>query len=114
MNFLAQGPLTTPVGGGGLGMAPAANIGVDAAIFEAVHGSAPDLAGKGVANPTGGCSLQICAVCFCRFLVPNPVGNGDGCAKWTAQTPVSMPRDVSPTFEWQVYSAAYTFQGARQ
>ena len=34
-------------------MAPAANIGVDAAIFEAVHGSAPDLAGKGVTNPTG-------------------------------------------------------------
>jgi isocitrate dehydrogenase (NAD+) len=37
---------------GGLGMAPGANIGVDAAIFEAVHGSAPDIAGKGVANPT--------------------------------------------------------------
>jgi isocitrate dehydrogenase (NAD+) len=36
---------------GGLGMAPAGNIGVDAAIFEAVHGSAPDIAGKGVANP---------------------------------------------------------------
>ena len=36
---------------GGLGMAPAANIGTDAAIFEAVHGSAPDIAGKGVANP---------------------------------------------------------------
>ena len=36
---------------GGLGMAPAANIGIDAAIFEAVHGSAPDLAGKGIANP---------------------------------------------------------------
>ena len=36
---------------GGLGMAPGANIGVDAAIFEAVHGSAPDIAGKGVANP---------------------------------------------------------------
>ena len=36
---------------GGLGMAPAENIGLDAAIFEAVHGSAPDLAGKGVANP---------------------------------------------------------------
>ncbi len=36
---------------GGLGMAPAANIGVDAAIFEAVHGSAPDIAGRGVANP---------------------------------------------------------------
>jgi isocitrate dehydrogenase (NAD+) len=37
---------------GGLGMAPGANIGVDAAIFEAVHGSAPDIAGKGAANPT--------------------------------------------------------------
>ena len=37
---------------GGLGMTPGANIGMDAAIFEAVHGSAPDIAGKGVANPT--------------------------------------------------------------
>ncbi len=33
-------------------MAPGANIGTDAAIFEAVHGSAPDITGKGVANPT--------------------------------------------------------------
>ncbi|WP_429030089.1 isocitrate dehydrogenase [Aeromonas veronii] len=37
---------------GGLGMAPGANIGDDAAIFEAVHGSAPDIAGKNIANPT--------------------------------------------------------------
>jgi isocitrate dehydrogenase (NAD+) len=37
---------------GGLGMAPGANIGLDAAIFEAVHGSAPDIAGMGIANPT--------------------------------------------------------------
>ena len=37
---------------GGLGMAPGGNIGADAAIFEAVHGSAPDIAGKGIANPT--------------------------------------------------------------
>ncbi len=36
---------------GGLGMAPGANLGPGAAIFEAVHGSAPDIAGKGVANP---------------------------------------------------------------
>jgi isocitrate dehydrogenase (NAD+) len=36
---------------GGLGLAPGANIGVNAAIFEAVHGSAPDIAGKGIANP---------------------------------------------------------------
>lgn len=37
---------------GGLGLTPGANIGKDAAIFEAVHGSAPDIAGKGIANPT--------------------------------------------------------------
>jgi isocitrate dehydrogenase (NAD+) len=36
---------------GGLGMAPGANIGSNAAIFEAVHGSAPDIAGKAIANP---------------------------------------------------------------
>ncbi len=37
---------------GGLGLAPGANIGDRVALFEAVHGSAPDIAGKGVANPT--------------------------------------------------------------
>lgn len=37
---------------GGLGMAPGANIGNDVAMFEAVHGSAPDIAGKKIANPT--------------------------------------------------------------
>lgn len=37
---------------GGLGFAPGANMGEDAAIFEAVHGSAPDIAGEGVANPS--------------------------------------------------------------
>ncbi len=37
---------------GGLGFAPSANIGSDVAIFEAVHGSAPDIAGKNIANPT--------------------------------------------------------------
>ncbi|MEJ5208760.1 MAG: isocitrate dehydrogenase [Lysobacteraceae bacterium] len=36
---------------GGLGLAPGANIGKDAAIFEAVHGTAPDIAGQGLANP---------------------------------------------------------------
>ncbi|AEB12268.1 isocitrate/isopropylmalate dehydrogenase family protein [Marinithermus hydrothermalis] len=37
---------------GGLGIAPSGNIGEEAAIFEPVHGSAPDIAGKGIANPT--------------------------------------------------------------
>lgn len=43
---------------GGLGMAPGANIGNDAAIFEAVHGSAPDIAGQGIANP---CAVMLAA-----------------------------------------------------
>ena len=37
---------------GGLGMAPGSNIGADCAIFEATHGSAPDIAGQDIANPT--------------------------------------------------------------
>jgi isocitrate dehydrogenase (NAD+) len=37
---------------GGLGLVPGANIGDHCAVFEAVHGSAPDIAGQGVANPT--------------------------------------------------------------
>ena len=47
---------------GGLGLAPGATIGTDAAIFEAVHGSAPDIAGKGIANP---CALLLAA---CQML----------------------------------------------
>src|SRR5690242_8497154 len=43
---------------GGLGLAPGDNIGEHAAIFEAVHGSAPDIAGKGIANP---CALLLAA-----------------------------------------------------
>ena len=45
---------------GGLGMAPGANIGLSGAIFEAVHGTAPDIAGKGIANP----SSVILAACM--------------------------------------------------
>src|SRR5207249_1894981 len=37
---------------GGLGIVPGANIGLQAAVFEAVHGTAPDIAGQGLANPT--------------------------------------------------------------
>lgn len=48
---------------GGLGLAPGANIGEKCAVFEAVHGSAPDIAGKGVANPT---ALLLSAVMMLR------------------------------------------------
>jgi isocitrate dehydrogenase len=50
---------------GGLGLASSANIGNGVAIFEAVHGSAPDIAGKGLANPT---ALMLSAVMMLRHL----------------------------------------------
>ncbi|MBV9735253.1 MAG: NAD-dependent isocitrate dehydrogenase [Acidisphaera sp.] len=54
---------------GGLGMAPGANIGEHAAIFEAVHGSAPDIAGKGLANPL--------AILLASALMLEHVGRGE-------------------------------------
>jgi isocitrate dehydrogenase (NAD+) len=54
---------------GGLGLAPGANIGTAAAIFEAVHGSAPDIAGKGIANP----SAQMLAAA----MMLDHIGEGD-------------------------------------
>jgi isocitrate dehydrogenase (NAD+) len=50
---------------GGLGLAPGANIGANAAIFEAVHGSAPDIAGKGLANPS---AVLLAAVLMLRHI----------------------------------------------
>ncbi len=50
---------------GGLGFAPSANIGSDVAMFEAVHGSAPDIAGKNLANPT---ALVLSAVMMLRHI----------------------------------------------
>jgi isocitrate dehydrogenase (NAD+) len=53
---------------GGLGMAPGANIGYSASIFEAVHGSAPDIAGKNLANP---CALVLASAMMLRHLKEN-------------------------------------------
>ena len=50
---------------GGLGLTPSANIGSDYAVFEAVHGTAPDIAGQGIANPT---AVLLSAVLMLRHL----------------------------------------------
>ena len=50
---------------GGLGLAPGANIGSNAAIFEAVHGSAPDIAGKNLANP---CAIILAGAMMLDYL----------------------------------------------
>ena len=50
---------------GGLGVVGAANLGTDVAVFEAVHGSAPDIAGKSLANPT---ALLLSAIMMLRHI----------------------------------------------
>jgi isocitrate dehydrogenase (NAD+) len=50
---------------GGLGVVPSGNIGDDSAIFEAVHGTAPDIAGKGLANPT---ALTMSSILMLQYL----------------------------------------------
>ena len=59
---------------GGLGLAPGANIGELGAVFEAVHGSAPDIAGQGIANPT---ALMLSAIQMLRF-----IGEKDAAARF--------------------------------
>ena len=56
---------------GGLGLAPGANIGEQGAVFEAVHGSAPDIAGQGIANPT---ALILSAIQMLRYLGEREAG----------------------------------------
>src|SRR6201998_761326 len=58
---------------GGLGLVPSANLGDRCAIFEAVHGSAPDIAGKNIANPT--------AVIRCALLMLRHIGEFDSALK---------------------------------
>ncbi|SDB31415.1 isocitrate/isopropylmalate dehydrogenase family protein [Belnapia rosea] len=70
---------------GGLGMAPGANIGANAAIFEAVHGSAPDIAGKGVANPL--------AMLLASALMLEHVGRGDLAARMRTAVAKTLNRD---------------------
>src|SRR5690606_29503675 len=57
---------------GGLGVAPGANVGTDCAVFEAVHGSAPDIAGQNRANP---CSMILSAVMMLRYLGEAPAAD---------------------------------------
>ena len=57
---------------GGLGVVPSGNIGERAALFEAVHGTAPDIAGKNIANPT---ALLLSAIMMLRHISEETAGN---------------------------------------
>ncbi|MCK9410192.1 MAG: isocitrate/isopropylmalate family dehydrogenase [Bacteriovoracaceae bacterium] len=79
---------------GGLGVAPGANIGKDAAIFEAVHGSAPDIAGKNIANPS--------ALILASAMMLNHLGETVAAEKIykaireTLSNPKEVTRDLNP------------------
>ncbi len=79
---------------GGLGLAPGANIGYNTAIFEAVHGSAPDIAGKNIANP--------CAIILAATMMLEHIGESDSGKKIaSAVTTVikegkKVTRDLNP------------------
>lgn len=79
---------------GGLGLAPGANIGKDVAIFEAVHGSAPDIAGKDIANPS--------ALILASAMMLNHVGETAAANKIykaisdTLKNPNEVTKDLNP------------------
>ena len=64
---------------GGLGVAPSANLGEQAAVFEPVHGSAPDIAGQGIANPTG--AILSAAMLLDYVQLPQPAARVRGAVK---------------------------------
>jgi len=75
---------------GGLGLVPGANIGEGAAIFEAVHGTAPDIAGKGMANPT--------AVMFAGAMMLDRLGQRDRALRLerAVRQVIEAGRDLTP------------------
>jgi homoisocitrate dehydrogenase len=76
---------------GGLGLATSANIGYDHALFEPVHGSAPDIAGKGIANPLAAIG---CAAMLLEYLAGRRAGaagaRADECQAWATRIRVAI------------------------
>jgi isocitrate dehydrogenase (NAD+) len=89
---------------GGLGTVPGANIGADAAIFEAVHGSAPDIAGKGVANPI--------AVLMAAAMMLQHVGRQDLCGRLRGAIDKTVVQDGVRTGDIGGRASTKQFAGA--
>jgi isocitrate dehydrogenase (NAD+) len=93
---------------GGLGMTPGANIGTNAAIFEAVHGTAPDIAGKGIANPG--------AVLLAGCMLLEHIGQGETAARVrrafesTLRAGKALPRDLGGTASTDAFADAIIAQ----
>ena len=87
---------------GGLGLVPGANIGEGAAIFEAVHGSAPDIAGRGVANPS--------AVMLAGAMMLDRMGQRDRALRLegAVRRVVGAGRDLTPDLGGKGTTASFT------
>ncbi|HEX9760311.1 MAG TPA: isocitrate dehydrogenase (NAD(+)) [Candidatus Acidoferrales bacterium] len=89
---------------GGLGVVPSGNIGDEAAIFEAVHGTAPDIAGKGIANPT--------ALLMSGIMMLDHIGESDAARRVEKalhdlyRSRQVMTRDVGGTATTEEFTAA--------
>ena len=75
---------------GGLGLAPGANIGADKGVFEAVHGSAPDIAGRNIANPT---ALLLAAAMMLDYLDRNAAAQR---LRGAIRTVIGAGRELTP------------------
>ena len=89
---------------GGLGLAPAANVGGDVSMFEAVHGSAPDIAGQGVANPS---ALLLAAAMMLDHVAQSDVAERVRSALQLALAdPCTRTRDLAGTANTEGFVAA--------
>ncbi|MGH7700408.1 MAG: isocitrate/isopropylmalate dehydrogenase family protein [Gemmatimonadales bacterium] len=89
---------------GGLGLAPGANVGAGVAIFEAVHGSAPDIAGKGVANPA--------ALMLAAAMMLDHVDQGDAAARLRRAIEAAVVQDGVRTRDLGGHASTAEFAGA--
>jgi len=91
---------------GGLGLAPGANLGAGCAIFEAVHGTAPDIAGKGVANPS---ALMLAAAMLLDYVGQSQAAERLRQGVFSAlRHPAERTRDVGGTADTKGFTAAVT------
>jgi isocitrate dehydrogenase (NAD+) len=89
---------------GGLGVVPGANLGLESAVFEAVHGSAPDIAGKNLANPT---ALLLSALLMLRHIGENDAAGRIQRALYTVlETGQVRTRDLGGTSSTTEFTAA--------
>jgi isocitrate/isopropylmalate dehydrogenase len=87
---------------GGLGFAPSANIGDDVTIYEAVHGSAPDIAGKDIANPTA------LLMSFAMLLKDNGMGEKADLLNHALQSVIEEGKETTADIGGHTGTAAFT------